>query len=428
MKIIEGIEPLKRILTRQGPSRSAFETDEREQAVREIIDEVRRRGDAALIDYTLQFDGVKLDSLEVSKEKISAAYNEVDSELVSALRLAAARIESYHASQRDSLLNESVRDGLGWLVRPLNRVGIHTPGFTVPLPSSLLMTAIPAKVAGVKEIILVTPPRKDGTVHPATLVAADIAGVSRVFSVGGAQAVAALAFGTESIPVVDKVCGPGNIYVLLAKKLLYGTVGIDGLFGPSEVLIIADDKANPVYCASDLLAQAEHTSGSAIVLTASRKTADRVSREVEEQLKTLETREVVSQNLEDRGMIGLVGSIEEAVELANLYAPEHLLLMVSNAESYLDKVTAAGCVIMGERGTVVLGDYVAGPSHVLPTEGTARFSSLVNVIDFVKLTSVIDTDKFDINEPGRAARTIAEAERLDAHARAIEKRLKKDKG
>lgn len=422
MKIIEGFELLKSILSRQGPS-SGFETDEHEQAVRDIITEVSRRGDAALYEYTQRFDGVKLDSLEVSKEQVIAASNIVDSELLSALDLAAERISSYHSAQKDSLLNESVRDGLGWLIRPLKRIGIITPGFTSPLPSSLLMAAVPAKVAGVKEIILVTPPQKNGQIHPATLAAAKIAGVDRIFSVGGAQAVAALAYGTETIPSVDKIFGPGNIYVTLAKKLLYGVVGIDGLFGPSEVVIIADDKADPAYCASDLLAQAEHTSGSAIMLTTSRKTAYNVRQEVESQLQSLDNREEAEKNLENWGMIGLVESVDEAVDLANLYAPEHLLMLVKDTGSYLKKITAAGCVIIGEKGTVALGDYIAGPAHILPTGGTARFGSPLNVTDFIKLTSLIDTDKMDIDEIGKAAQAIATTEGLDAHAKAVEKRL-----
>ncbi len=422
MKIIEGFEPLKSILSRQGPS-SRFEANERENAIRDIITEVSHRGDAALYEYTRRFDGVTLDSLEVSKEQVTAASNSVEPELLSALNLAAERISSYHNAQRDSLLNESVREGLGWLIRPLKRVGIITPGFTSPLPSSLLMAAVPAKVAGVNEIILATPPQKNGSVHPATLAAAKIAGVDRIFSVGGAQAVAALAYGTESIPSVDKIFGPGNIYVTLAKKLLYGVVGIDGLFGPSEVVIIADDWANPAYCASDLLAQAEHTSGSAIMLTTSQKITHKVRSEVEEQLKGLNNRKETEKNLEDRGMIGLVESINEAIELANLYAPEHLLLLVENAGYYLEKVTAAGCVIIGKKGTVALGDYIAGPAHILPTGGTARFSSPLNVTDFVKITSLIDTDKIDIDEIGKAAQIIAKTEGLDAHAKAIEKRL-----
>jgi histidinol dehydrogenase len=427
LKIIEGFKSAKAALSRQ--AKQAPDTDEREQTVRQIINEVRRRGDAALLDYTLKFDDVKLTSLEVGREQINAAYNEVDSELLSALKLAAGRIESFHTTQRDSLLRESTGTDLGWLIRPLKRVGVHTPGFTAPLPSSLLMTAVPAKAAGVKEVILVTPPRKDGTVHPAVLVAADIAGVDRVFSVGGAQAIAALAFGTETVPKVDKVCGPGNIYVTTAKKLVYGEVGIDGLFGPSEVVIIADETANPEYCAADLLAQAEHDPlASAILITTSHPLADRVNREVEQQLKQLSRRAIATESLENNGLIAVVASVDEAIELSNLYAPEHLCLVVDKAASYVDKISNSGCLFIGENSVEVLVDYVAGPSHVLPTEGTARFGSPLNVTDFVKLTSLVNMDRASLKALARAAAIIARAEGLDAHARAVEKRLnKKDK-
>ena len=425
MRIIEGFESAKLVLSRRDSAQRALEVDDREQAVRQIIDEVRLKGDAALFEYTVQFDGVELSSLEVSKKQITDAYRKVNSELLTALKLAAKRIRAFHMKQKDSLLHENVEEGMGWLIRPLNRVGVHAPGFTAPLPSSLLMTVIPAKVAGVKEVILVTPPRSQGGVSPVTLVAADIAGVDRIFSVGGAQAVAALAFGTESIPSVDKVCGPGNIYVLLAKKLLYGVVGIDGLYGPSEVLIIADETANPAYCAADLLAQAEHDPlALAILITTSRSLADRVNQEVNEQLKNLEHQEIASKSLEDGGMIGVVASIAEAIELANLYAPEHLCLMVDEAASYTDRISNAGCIVLGEKSTVVLGDYVAGPSHVLPTGGTARFSSPLNVSDFIKLTNVVNVDEASLKKLGRAAQAIASAEGLEAHAKAIEKRLK----
>ena len=401
--------------------------DEREQAVRQIIDDVRRRGDAALFEYTLKFDGVKLTSLEVNKEQIAGAYQQVDAKLVSALKLAAERISIFHTRQKDSLLHENIGEGLGWLIRPLKRVGIHAPGFTAPLPSSLLMTAIPAKVAGVREVILVTPPRPQEGVSPVTLVAASIAGVDRVFSVGGAQAIAALAFGTESIPSVDKVCGPGNIYVLLAKKLLYGVVGIDGLYGPSEVLIIADETANPEYCAADLLAQAEHDPlASAILITTSRRLADKVNQEVERQLKDLERQAIAAESLNSRGVIAVVTSLSEAIQLANLYAPEHVCLLVDKAISYVDQLSNAGCIVVGSKPTVVLGDYVAGPSHVLPTEGTARFSSPLNVTDFVKLVNLITVDEAELKELGPAAATIAHAEGLEAHARAVEKRLETD--
>lgn len=425
MKIIEGFQSARLLLSRQAPAQEIPDLEEREQSVRQIISEVRRRGDAALFDYTLQFDRVRLTSLEVSKVQISRAYREVDSGLVSALKLAAERIRAFHTRQRESLWTEADRAGLSWIVRPLDRVGVHAPGFTAPLPSSVLMTAVPARVAGVSEVILATPPQSDGSVAPVTLVAADIARIDRVFSVGGAQAIAAMAFGTESIPRVDKVCGPGNIYVSLAKKLLYGVVGIDGLYGPSEVVIIADDTANPDYLAADLLAQAEHDPlASAILITTSRSLADRVDQQVEQQIKGLSRQAIASESLEKRGMIVVVASIDEAIELSNLYAPEHLCLVVDNAASYIDQISNAGCLFIGEHSLEVLVDYVAGPSHVLPTEGTARFSSPLNVSDFVKLTSLVTLDKSDLKELGAPASKIARAEGLEAHARAVEKRLK----
>ncbi len=423
MKIIEGFEAAKEALSRQGPSKVTLTTDDREQAVRQIVEDVRQRGDAALLDYTEKFDGVKLSVLEVTREQIAAASQKVDSELLKALKLAAGRIEAYHQSQKNSLFKEKTEKGVGWLVKPLEKIGIYVPGGMAFYPSTVLMTAIPAKVAGVKEVIVVTPPGKDGAVNPVTLTAAGIAGVDRVFSVGGAQAIAALAFGTETMPAVDKVCGPGNIYVLLAKKLLYGVAGIDGLYGPSEVLIVADETANPVYCASDMLAQAEHILASAVLVTTSPDLAARVAEEIEKQLKELSQQTLAKESVEDRGMIAVVDSNDQAIELANLYAPEHLLLVVENATGWIDGITNAGCIVTGEKGTVVLGDYIAGPSHCLPTGGTARFGSPLNVSDFLKLISVIDTDKLDFQELGKAAQILAQAEGLDAHARAVEKRL-----
>jgi len=287
------------------------------------------------------------------------------------------------------------------------------------------MTAIPAKVAGVKEVVLVTPPKSNGAVSPLTLVAADIAGVDRIFGIGGAQAIAALAFGTESIPRVDKICGPGNVFVVLAKKLVYGVVGIDGLQGPSEVLIIADEMANPRYCALDLLAQAEHDPlASAILITTSHQLADEVATEVEQQLKGLERQAIAAESLENRGMIAVVSSVDEAIELANIYAPEHLSLMVDKAEAYIGKVYNAGCIFVGEKSTVVLGDYVAGPSHVLPTGGTARFSSPLNITDFIKFINLVSLDEASLGKLGQAASAIARAEGFEAHARAIEERLR----
>jgi len=290
------------------------------------------------------------------------------------------------------------------------------------------MTAIPARVAGVKEVVLAKPPGLRGVVPPPTLVAADMAGVDRIFAVGGAQAIAALAFGTRSIPRVDKICGPGNIFVVLAKKMVYGTVGIDGLQGPSEVLIIADGTADAGYCAADLLAQAEHDPlASAILITTSPRLADEVNHEVERQLKDLPRRATARETL-GRGVMAVVGEVAEAIELANLYAPEHLCLMVKDADSYLDKVTSAGCVFIGGNSTVVLGDYVAGPSHVLPTGGTARFSSPLNVSDFVKFINLVDIAGADLKQLGEAAVTMARAEGLEAHARAVERRLKAKDG
>jgi len=437
LKIIEGFQSAKSVLFRQALTelysvspalrqrlREIFGVDDPEQAVRQIIDEVRNRGDSALVDYTWQIDGIKLTSLEITRKQLTSAYCEVDAELITALKLAAERIRSFHTAQRDAIWSGFDKLGSGQLVRPLSRIGIYAPGGTACYPSTVLMTAIPAKVAGVREVILVTPPGLDGAVSLATLVAADMAEVDRIFCVGGAQAIAALAFGTESIPKVDKVCGPGNIFVVLAKKLVYGVVDIDGLQGPSEVIIIADETANPKYCAADLVAQAEHDPlASAILITTSPRLADEVNREVEQQLKGLPRQATATKSLKNRGMIVVVTNVEEAVELANLYAPEHLCLMVEGADSYIDKVINAGCIFVGGNSTVVLGDYVAGPSHVLPTGGTARFSSPLNISDFIKFINLVAIDEASLEQLGRAASVIAKYEGLEAHARAVEKRL-----
>jgi histidinol dehydrogenase len=422
MKIITGFKEAKKLLDRQTAA-IAQGNAEQEKSVRQIIDTVRTRGDAALFEYTQKFDRVKLSSLEVDGKLVKSAFRRISKELLDALKLAAERIAAYHTAQKEALLKENTRSKLGWLIRPLRSVGVHVPGFSAPLPSSLLMTAVPARVAGVKEVILVTPPQSDGQVSPVTLAAAGIAGVDRIFSIGGAQAVAALAFGTETVPVVDKICGPGNIYVTLAKKMVYGTVGIDGLYGPSEVDIIADETAKAAYVAADLLAQAEHGAASAILISTSRKVADNINREVEKQLKTLKRRDITADSLEKKGLIAVVDTVDEAVELANLYAPEHLCLVVENAAAYVKKVRNAGCLFVGENSIEALVDYVAGPSHVLPTEGTARFGSGLNILDFVKIISLVKTGAADIKKLGKAASIIAKAEGLDAHARAAEKRL-----
>jgi histidinol dehydrogenase len=422
LKIIQGFAEAKQLLNRQAPKDLEYT---QEPAVRQIINDVRRRGDKALFELTEKFDGAKLTALEVNKSQIKAAYKKVDPKLVDALKLAAERIGTFHQAQKERALPTYTHGKTGWLVRPLERVGVYAPGGTASYPSTVLMTAIPAKVAGVEEVILVTPPSKDGSIAPAILIAADIAGVSRIFSVGGAQAIAALAFGTESVPRVDKICGPGNIYVFLAKKLVYGVVGIDGLQGPSEVVVIADASADPDYAASDLLAQAEHGGlSSAILITDCQPLADKVVKSIDAQLKQLSRQAIIKESLSNTGMIVIVKNMAEAVELTNLYAPEHVLLLTRPNTNYNEQIVNAGCIIYGQQATVAMSDYVSGPSHTLPTEGTARFSSPLNVLDFLKITNVSSVGDALINLAGGAASTIARAEGLDAHARAIELRMK----
>jgi histidinol dehydrogenase len=422
MKIIEGFDKARKLLDRQAPKDLEYK---QEAAVRQIINDVRQHGDKALFELTEKFDGAKLTALEVKPAQVKAAYKKVDAKLVDAMKLAAERIGAFHRAQKERALPTYNQKKTGWVVRPLERVGVYAPGGTASYPSTVLMTAIPAKIAGVKEVILATPPGKDGQISPAILIAADIAGVSRIFSIGGAQAIAALAFGTESVPRVDKICGPGNIYVFLAKKLVYGVVGIDGLQGPSEVVVIADESANPDYCASDLLAQAEHGGlSSAILITDSRTLADKVNLSINEQLKKLSRRKIIEESLMNNGMTVIVKNMAEAVELTNLYAPEHVLLLTKKSTAYEKQITNAGCIILGEQATVAMSDYVSGPSHTLPTEGTARFSSPLNVLDFLKITNISGVDDALIEAAGEAAVTIARAEGLDAHAQAIELRMK----
>jgi len=422
LKIIEGYSKAKKLLDRQSPKSSEYK---QEAAVRQIIDDVRQRGDKALFELTEKFDGAKLMTLEVKPAQIKAAYKKTDAKLIDAMKLAAERIGNFHQAQKERALPTYTHGKTGWLVRPLERVGVYAPGGTASYPSTVLMTAIPAKVAGVKEVVLVTPPAKNGSISPAILIAADIAGVNRIFSVGGAQAIAALAFGTESIPRVDKICGPGNIYVFLAKKLVYGVVGIDGLQGPSEVVVIADETANPEYCASDLLAQAEHGGlSSAIMITNSSSLAGKTMKSIESQMETLSRQAIIKESLDNNGMIVVVNNIAEAIELTNLYAPEHVLLLVRPNTAYEELITNAGCIIYGQQATVAMSDYVSGPSHTLPTEGTARFSSPLNVLDFLKITNVSSVGDTLMSRAGEAASIIARAEGLDAHAQAIELRMK----
>jgi len=403
-----------------------LEDAEIESRVRAILNEVASRGDDALREYTARFDGVQLTHLEVTSEELRRAQEEVSTPVVEALQLAAERIRRFHEHQkRTSWFEADERGGLvGQMVTPLRRVGVYVPGGLAVYPSSVLMCAIPAQVAGVEEIILCTPPRKDGTVHPLVLMAAQQSGVNRIFKVGGAQAVAAMAYGTQSVPAVDKIVGPGNIYVTVAKKLVYGMVGIDMLAGPSEVCILADDTADPRYVAIDMLTQAEHDiHTAAFLITPSRSLAQAVQEEIEKTVAGLPRQDILRQTLAQNGGIVLTRDMEEAVELANLCAPEHLALMVAEPWRYLPLIRCAGAVMMGAYSPQSLGDYVAGPSHTLPTSGTARYASPLNVDDFVKKTSVVCFTPEALQHVADAIETLAAVEGLKAHLLAVKRRL-----
>ncbi|KPK21338.1 MAG: histidinol dehydrogenase [Dehalococcoidia bacterium SM23_28_1] len=402
-------------------------TQTAQAVVDRILADVRESGDAAIRRYNEEIDGVQADaglSLKVSAQEIRDAYAQVDEEVVRALRFAADRIRAYHQKQLDHSLAAFDESGLGQVVRPLKRVGMYVPGTTAVYPSSVLMAGIPARVAGVAELYMATPAAADGRISPLKLVAADITGVDGIFRAGGAQAIAALAFGSESIPRVDKICGPGNIFVALAKKAVHGLVGIDGIFGPTETLVVADDGADPALCAADLLAQAEHDAlASPILITTSDALAQAVLAELEQQLDSLERRDIAAASLEGQGLAIVVETVEEALTLANEYAPEHLSLAVSDGERCLGQVANAGSVFVGGLSAEAVGDYTAGPSHVMPTGGSARFSSPLGVYDFLKVISVVSLDGRALAELGPAAVVIARAEGFTAHAQAIERRL-----
>jgi histidinol dehydrogenase len=395
------------------------------EAVEEIVGDVRRRGDAALTEWMERIDGVRLASFEVSAAEREAALAGVPQELVDALRLAAERIEAFHRRQPITSWTEYGPGGaLGQIVRPLERVGLYVPAGSAPLPSSLLMAAIPARVAGVAEVIVATPPeRSTGRIAPLTLAAAAIAGVERVFKLGGAQAIGALAFGTGSVPRVDKILGPGNLFVVLAKRMVYGMVAIDGLPGPTETLVIADETAQPAVVAADLLAQAEHDRlSAAILLTPSLALAEKVQAEVGRRATALPRREIIAGALAARSGIVLVRDLPEALALANAYGPEHLCLLTRAPWELVGQVRNAGGIFVGEESFEVLGDYVAGPSHIMPTGGTARFASPVNVADFVKIISLVGLNRAEMERIAPAAIRIAEAEGLHGHAEAVRAR------
>lgn len=396
------------------------------QVVDRIVGDVRERGDDAIRHYTKAYDGRDIDALEVPRAEWDSALDRIDAELRDALVLAATRIRSFHEKQKGENWFDAGDLGIfGQVIRPLQRVGIYTPGGSAALPSSLLMVAVPARVAGVEEIVVAAPPRGDEGIPDIILAAAAIAGVDRVFAIGGAQAIAAMAFGTESVPQVDKICGPGNIFVALAKQRVAGTVAIDQVAGPTETLVLCDDSADLELVAADLIAQSEHDPlASAILVTTSKRIADDVTAEIESQASQLPREAIIRQSLEAQGMIAQVDSLDAAMECANAYAPEHLCLQVEDPWALVPKVRNAGGIFVGENSPEALGDYTAGPSHVMPTSATARFSSPTNVTDFQKIISLAAANSDAIDALGAATIRLAQAEGLDGHAASIQRRLK----
>ena len=390
-------------------------------AVNEIIQKVRAEGDNALIELARKFDKAELtkETLKVTPEEIKEAYAAVSPELVTSMTKSRDNIIAFHEKQKEkSWIDYQEGSALGQLIRPIENVGVYVPGGTAPLSSSVLMNVLPAKVAGVSRIVMVTPPSANGKVNPTMLVAADLCGVKEIFKCGGAQAIAALAYGTESISPVDKIVGPGNIYVANAKRAVYGVVGIDMIAGPSEVLIIADDSANPVFVAADLLSQAEHDVIAApILITPSAKLAEKVQIELDRQLNNLPRKEIAEKSVAANGCILVADDLQTAFDLANAVAPEHLELSLADAFTHLDKVKNAGAIFVGHYSPEPLGDYFAGPNHVLPTSGTARFFSPLNVMDFVKKSSIVYYSQEKLKESYQDIARFARAEELEAHAR-----------
>ena len=418
-----GFDAVAKLLTKKSFDEvdgNAFET------VRKVVSDVRSRGDAAVIEYTKKFDGVELsaENFLVTAEEFAEAENNVNLEVVNSLKRAAENIKKFHQEQLPKSWITYREHGsiLGQAIVPLERVGIYVPGGTASYPSSVLMNAMPAKVAGVNEILMMSP-TKTGKINPYVLIAAKIAGVDKIYKIGGAQAIAAMAFGTETIPRVNKITGPGNIFVTLAKKEVYGHCDIDMLAGPSEILIIADETANPTYTAADMLSQAEHDQlACSIVITTDSKLAERVAEEVQSQLQKLPRREIASASIERNGLIIVAKNIDEAVEFANISAPEHLELLVNEPFTVLPKIRNAGAVFLGHYSPEPLGDYFAGPNHVLPTGGTAKFYSVLNVETFLRKMSLISYTKPALLDAAEDIKRLANAEGLDAHAAAIRTR------
>ncbi|WP_088104168.1 histidinol dehydrogenase [Halalkalibacter urbisdiaboli] len=401
-------------------------TEMQRDAVANIIAQVREQGDKALFTLTETFDKARLSTLEVSQGEIEAAYEKIDDTILAALRQAIDNIRDFHQRQTRQSWMTTKEDGtvLGQKITPLDSVGVYVPGGKAAYPSSIMMNVIPAQVAGVKKIVMVSPPQADGTLPAGVLVTANELGVKHIFKVGGAQAIAALAYGTESVPNVDKITGPGNIYVALAKRAVFGQVDIDMIAGPSEIVVLADAEANPRYIAADLLSQAEHDEmASAVLVTPSQTLAEQVAVEVENQLATLPKRAIASKSIEDYGVIYVAVDMAEAVEVVNELAPEHLEILTADPMKLVGKIRHAGAIFLGAYSSEPVGDYFAGPNHVLPTNGTARFSSPLNVDDFTKKSSIISYSKEALLANGAQISALARLEGLEAHARAIDIRM-----
>jgi len=393
------------------------------QSIHQILDDVRQDGDAAVRRYAKLLDGSDLEDFRVTEEQMAQARNSVSKELRESLELAAQRVRDFHEATMPSDWVDREK-GLGELVRPLDRVGLYAPGGSAAYPSTVLMTAVPARVAGVREVILCTPPQRGEVLNPAVIVAAEIAGVDALYQVGGVPAVAAMAYGTASVPKVDKICGPGNIFVSYAKKLVQGSVDIDGVFGPTETIVLADKTANASFCAADLIAQAEHDPlATAILITNSQELVDQVGSEVTRMIAEQPRAEVAQAALDRQGRVVLVDSLEEAVDLVNRIAPEHLCLLLDDPWSWVDKIKHAGGLFLGEYSPEVMGDYIAGPSHVMPTGGTARFGSALSVHHFLRTMPVVGLSPSEFQKLGKAAVHIADAEGLSGHASAVQIRL-----
>lgn len=431
MRIQKLTEETKQNLLQDLLKRSPDSYGEYEERVAAILKQVKEKGDEALFAYTEQFDHAHLtkETVQVTEEEIAEAYEQTDEKLIGVIRKALENIRSYHEKQKRYSWFDSKPDGtlLGQKVTPLKRVGVYVPGGKAVYPSSVLMNVIPARIAGVDEIIMVTPPGQGGKVSPHTLVAAKEAGVDAIYKVGGAQAIAALAYGTESIPKTDKIVGPGNIYVALAKKAVYGYVSIDSVAGPSEILVIADETANPRYVAADLLSQAEHDElASAILVTTSAELAQKVSDEVDGFLKELSRAEIIQKSLDNYGYILVAQTMEEAIETANEIASEHLEILTQNPFDVMTKIRNAGAIFLGEYASEPLGDYFAGPNHILPTNGTAKFFSPLSVDDFIKKSSIISYSRDALKKIHEDIEYFAQAEQLTAHANSIKVRFEEE--